>query len=669
MRARREAVPVTPDGPFPSAHRGLSVPASSPLRVRRDLPEPFWKTSRRGAAHRVFTTQFSLFMDKPTVPTSAENPSAGVSVSGSLPDPSSAAVASGAAPATASDAVPVAASGAASAAASDSRPARKSRSRSKAASQSGSQSKSRSKSRTQPEPRPDPDTGSRSASGVGSGDVPDPASGPISASEPLSGPESGSAGGPVQATAPPTFADFAQTVYPFLELQPFHRVYYRVLEAFAQGRIPRLIVTMPPQHGKSVGATTLLPAYLLGLDPDCRVAIASYSGALASKFNRRVQRILDSREYAEFFPATTIKQGTRPPSYIRTADEVEIIGRRGSLLSVGREGSLTGNRVDCFLLDDLYKDAMEANSPLVRANCWEWYTSVVRTRMHNRSRELVVFTRWHEEDLIGSIAAREPVEALHTWAQLDAPPAGGWLHLNFEALKASPPTELDPRAEGEALWEEQQGAALLAAKRRLDPLQFEAMYQGHPTAREGLLYGLHFAEYDTLPREIVRRASYTDTADTGDDYLCSLAYVVDVDGVIYITDAVYTRDPMEVTERLVAEMFVRSDTRQAAVESNNGGRGFARAVQALAPDVRVEWFHQSGNKEARILSNAATALHLVRFPRGWALRWPELYGHLTTYRRTFRANRWHDAADVVTGIVEREAADRSRRRLRGVRFL
>ncbi|MBQ5394061.1 MAG: terminase, partial [Alistipes sp.] len=180
-----------------------------------------------------------------------------------------------------------------------------------------------------------------------------------------------------------SFADFALEVYPFLELQPFHRTYYRILEAFARGRIRRLIVTMPPQHGKSVGATTLLPAYLLGLDPDLRVAIASYSGMLASKFNRRVQRILSDREYAALFPDTTIKQGTKPPGYIRTSDEVEIIDRRGSLLSVGREGSLTGNRVDCFILDDLYKDAMEANSPLIRENCWEWYTSVVRTRMHN----------------------------------------------------------------------------------------------------------------------------------------------------------------------------------------------------------------------------------------------------------------------------------------------
>lgn len=465
-----------------------------------------------------------------------------------------------------------------------------------------------------------------------------------------------------------SFTDFALAVYPFLELQPFHRAYYRVLEAFALGRVRRLIVTMPPQHGKSVGASTLLPAYLLGLYPDQQVAVASYSALLASKFNRRVQRIIDSCEYASLFPATTLKRGGRPAGYLRTADEAEIVGRRGGILSVGREGSLTGNRVDCFVLDDLYKDAMEANSPLVRENCWEWYTSVVKTRMHNASRELIVFTRWHDEDLIGELMRRERVDELSSWAQLDQP-AEGWLHLNFEALKSSEPTETDPRGRGEALWEARHGAALLASKRRLDPLRFECMYQGHPSAREGLLYGEQFARYDLLPREIVRWGNYTDTADTGDDYLCSLCYAVDADGVIYITDAVYTREPMEVTEELVAAMLRESGTRQAAVESNNGGRGFARAVQRLAPAVRVEWFHQSGNKEARILSHSATVLHLVRFPQGWRERWPELYAHLVSYRRLFRANRWHDAADVLTGIVEREASGVNRARLKGVRFL
>ena len=469
--------------------------------------------------------------------------------------------------------------------------------------------------------------------------------------------------------AKPSFIDFSGQVYPFLEFTPFHRTYYKVLEAFAEGRIRKLIVSMPPQHGKSVGATTLLPAYMLGLDPDMRIAIASYSGTLASKFNRRVQRIIESREYEALFPDTTIKRGTKPAGYIRTSDEVEIIGRKGELISVGREGSLTGNRVDCFILDDLYKDAMEAQSPVVRDNCWDWYTSVVRTRMHNTSRELIVFTRWHEDDLIGTLMRTEPCRMLRSWDDIAEADPAEWLYLNFEALKASEPTPLDPRAEGEALWPEQQSSELLLSKRRLDPVRFEAMYQGHPSSREGLLYGDNFREYESLPRDIVARASYTDTADMGDDYLCSVAYAIDTDGVIYITDVVYSRESMEHTERLVVAMFKANDTRRAYVESNNGGRGFARSLQRQAPTVRVEWFHQSGNKEARILSNSATVLHTIRFPRGWNMRWPEFYAHLTTYRRLFRANRHDDAADVLTGIVEREVTASSWGRWHRVNFL
>ena len=464
------------------------------------------------------------------------------------------------------------------------------------------------------------------------------------------------------------FSDFSKMVYPFLELQSFHSTYYRVLEEFAAGRIRKLIVSMPPQHGKSVGASTLLPAYMLGLNPDLRIAVASYSASLASKFNRRVQRIMDSSEYGENYPETRIKSLGRQSPYIRTSDEVEIIDHEGGLLSVGREGSLTGNRVDCFILDDLYKDAMEANSPLIRENCWEWYASVVRTRMHNDSQELIVFTRWHEEDLIGSLKALEPCVELREWADIEKVEDSGWLHLNFEALKTGVPTEIDPRQAGEALWPERQSVELLEAKRRLDPMRFEAMYQGRPTSRGGLLYSDGFAEWDVLPDHIVRRANYTDTADMGDDYLCSVSYAVDADGVIYVLDVVYSREPMEVTENLVADMLQRSEVRSALIESNNGGRGFARAVQRLVPRVKIDWFHQSANKQARILSHSATVLHLLRFPRGWAQRWPELYAHLVSYRRDFQSNRWHDAADVVTGIVEREGSD-SLRSNRKIHFL
>ena len=469
-------------------------------------------------------------------------------------------------------------------------------------------------------------------------------------------------------TTKPSFESFAKHVYPFLELTPFHTTYYRILEAYAEGRIRKLIVSVPPQHGKSVGSTTLLPAYMLGLDPDQRIAIASYSGTLASKFNRRVQRIIESREYAELFPDTTIKQGTKPAGYIRTSDEVEIIGHKGELLSVGREGSLTGNRVDCFILDDLYKDAMEANSPVVRSNCWEWYTSVVRTRMHNTSRELIVFTRWHEEDLIGRLMATESFRELNTFEDIDKVEDGEWLYLNFEALKTSPATEIDPRSKGEALWPVQQSKSLLLKKRRLDPQRFEAMYQGHPVSREGLLYSSNFREYDKLPRDIIKRGNYTDTADTGSDYLCSVSYVVDSDGVVYLTDVVYTQEPMEISERLVAAMLTKNDTRIAYVESNNGGRGFARALQRQLPRTKVEWFHQSGNKEARILSNSATVLHTLRVPENWHLLWPEFYAHLTTFKREFKANSHDDAADTLTGIIEREVSG-GERKIQRVKFI
>ena len=461
------------------------------------------------------------------------------------------------------------------------------------------------------------------------------------------------------------FENFATAVYPFVELQPFHRSYYRLLEAFAAGKVRKLIITMPPQHGKSLGASTLLPAYMLGLNPDLRIAIASYSATLASKFNRRVQRILESDEYAELFPETTIKKNGRNSSYIRTADEVEIIGHHGSLISVGREGSLTGNRVDCFILDDLYKDAMEANSPIVRENCREWYTSVVRTRMHNASQEIMVFTRWHEEDLIGTIRSCENVVDLTEWAELESVDSDTWVALNFEALKVSEATEIDPREIGQALWEEQHSAKLLASKRRLDPRKFECLYQGNPSSKEGLLYGDGFATYTTLPKEIVRYANYTDTADMGDDYLCSVCYAVDSDGMIYVTDIVYSREPMEVTESLVSQMLNNSNTRVATIESNNGGRGFARVVQRLCPGVRVEWFHQSDNKEARILSNSATVMHSIRMPEGWNRRWNEFYNHIVTYRRLFNSNRWHDAVDVLTGIVENCSGNKVRK----VKFL
>ena len=459
-------------------------------------------------------------------------------------------------------------------------------------------------------------------------------------------------------------------MFPSFRATPFHTRYYALLDAFAEGRIRRLMITLPPQHGKSLGSSVALPAWLLGKNPDLHIAIASYSASLAQKFNKRVQRLIDSPAYNALFPDTTIKAAGRTGSYQRTSELTEIVGHTGDLVAVGREGSLTGNPVDVFIIDDLYKDAMEANSPTVRDNCWDWYTSVVRTREHNASQELIVFTRWHKEDLIGRIMQKERVVELKEWSQLDTLSPSDWLHLNLEALKTTPATELDPRSVGEALWEERHSAELLREKQRLDALQFEAMYQGRPSDAAGLLYGDNFKTYTALPspNEVVRKGNYTDTADTGDDYLCSMSYSVGLDGNIYIEDVVYSREKMEITEPLVAKMLTECGTREALIESNNGGRGFARNVGRLAPKVSVGWFHQSANKESRILSNASTVLRTIRMPLDWKERWGDMAAHLMGYNRRFRTNRWHDAADVLTGIVESELSRTVRKRILSTGF-
>jgi len=199
-------------------------------------------------------------------------------------------------------------------------------------------------------------------------------------------------------------------------LTPFHLSYYKVLNEFAQGRIKRLIITVPPQHGKSEGSTRLLPAYMLGLNPNLKIAIASYADTLAKNFNRSIQRIISDDKYNSIFPNTRLSDGD--DRYVKNSKEFEIVEYDGGLRSLGRSGSITGNPVNVFILDDLYKDSMEGNSPIIRDSVWEWYVSAVKTRLRNDSQELIVFTRWHEDDLIGRIEEKETVIELKSMSDI-----------------------------------------------------------------------------------------------------------------------------------------------------------------------------------------------------------------------------------------------------------
>ena len=446
---------------------------------------------------------------------------------------------------------------------------------------------------------------------------------------------------------------FTRHTLPTFSPAPFHLAYYEVLTRFAMGEIKKLMITMPPQHGKSEGATRRLPAFVLGQDPDKRIAIVSYNAIKARKFNRELQRIMDDDRYYELFPQTLLagqasyqEQGRRSRNYARNSDECEIVGYQGSFKTIGVGGSLTGEPVDMLIMDDLYKDASSAWSPVIRQNVADWYDTVASTRLHNDSQQLMVFTRWHMEDLAGRLLEQEGV-----YDPIENPQ--GWLLVSFPAIQNRPPSEQDPRVEGEPLWPERHSLSKLLEIKGRSPTVFESLYQQNPQPSQGLMYE-EFTCYTDLPSRSYSVA-YIDAADSGADYLCALFYKEAEDGN-YITDVLYTKDPMEVTETTLTYMLQQHQVERCHIESNNGGNLFVSNLQQRSWDMgnrltRFNPFHQNQNKTARIFAASASVQKLIKMPLDWKKRFPKFARDLTGYLRV-GTNAHDDAPDALTGSIE-----------------
>lgn len=434
--------------------------------------------------------------------------------------------------------------------------------------------------------------------------------------------------------------------------------------------------TFIPTHN-SEGSSRKLPAFMLGLNPDTKICIGSYAATIARDFNRDVQRIIDTPSYRELFPETHLNGSnvvTMANTYLRNSDVIEMVGHKGSLRVVGRGGSLTSKTVDVSILDDVYKDYAEGNSPIVRNAAWKWYTTVVRTRLHNDSQELIVFTRWHDDDLIGRIEkSGETVIEIKSWDDVKNIPAGAWVRINFEGLKTGEPTEIDPREPGAALWDRRHSRAKLEGQRALDPVQFQCLYQGNPGNAEGKLYRNPFRTYVDKSEwgTYVRSGNYTDVADEGDDFTFSACYDIYKSGneawneqkkrfepILYalITDMVFTQENTEITAVTVPEMINRCGTQKAWIESNNGGAGFEKLIRKKIKAIS-EPFYQGANKESRIITNSASVNAQIIMPLGWEERFPKIHEHVTGFLRDFPANEHDDPEDGLTGIYEKELAD------------
>lgn len=269
------------------------------------------------------------------------------------------------------------------------------------------------------------------------------------------------------------FRQFIPYVNPSYSRQWYHTLIADKCQLLLEGKIKKLMVFIPPQHGKSEIISRCFPAWALGRNPDLKIVGSSYTIDLAAQFSRSIQRIIDSKEYQEIFPGTHLngsKLRTDTKGYLRNVDIFETVGHRGFYKAVGVGGGLTGTPVDIGIIDDPVKDAAEAYSATYRQRVWDWYTSVLLTRLHNESKQLFIMTRWHEDDLAGRILAHED----------------DWDVLSIPAIcEVHHDGGISKREVGDALWPERHSLERLRKAEKRSARVFSALYQQHPTADGG----------------------------------------------------------------------------------------------------------------------------------------------------------------------------------------
>lgn len=242
------------------------------------------------------------------------------------------------------------------------------------------------------------------------------------------------------------------------------RILDRALVDAASGRIPRLLVEMPPRHGKSTLVSQHFPAWYLATFPDRRLILASYEAAFAASWGRQARELFGSWGPRIWNQSVSDSAASSEWWWIR--------GHSGYMATAGVGGPLTGKGASLIVIDDPVKNAEEARSPLQRARAWDWYRSVLRTRLEPGGGIVLVMSRWHEDDLAGRLLAEAK--------------AGGeaWTELRLPALAEQD----DPlgRLPDTALWPDRFDAPELKATRRtIGPHWWNALYQGRPTADSG----------------------------------------------------------------------------------------------------------------------------------------------------------------------------------------
>lgn len=450
-----------------------------------------------------------------------------------------------------------------------------------------------------------------------------------------------------------------------------HKRMFQALQDVVDGKIKKLIINMPPRYSKTEVAIKQFISYCFALNPICKFLHLSYSDLLVNDNSATVQSIMSEPLYKTLFPDSQLEKEKKSSSTrwkTKKGGELYAVSTQGQVTGFGaglvdeddEEESyenltldkemnellgLIGAKENIFngaiLIDDPLKPE-DAESDVVRERINTRFESTIRNRTNSRNTPIIIIMqRLHEHDLCGYLMEIEPDE---------------WTVLSLPAI------EIDEDGNEIPLWPMKHTLEELHKMRAVNSLIFDTQYMQDPKPKEGLMYNQGFKTYikEQLPtgKDALCKWNYTDTADTGADALCSICFI-DTPTYAYITDVIFTDAPMEVTEPKTAEMLALNGTVKARIESNNGGRGFARSVKRILRTVlknfrcNVETFTQTNNKYVRIYTQSANVMNDILMPEGWEKKWPKFYNAIMSYRKDNKKKSQHDdAPDTLTGVYE-----------------
>jgi len=308
-------------------------------------------------------------------------------------------------------------------------------------------------------------------------------------------------------------------------------------EQVANKESPRLMLFMPPRHGKSTLASVAFPAWHLGRHPDHEFISCSYSGSLAMNFSRKVRQLLREPVYKNVFEKSRLDKDSQSVESWQTT-------QGGGYVAAGVGGGITGKGAHVMVIDDLVKNREDAESENNREATWDWYTSTAYTRLSPGGGILVILTRWHDDDLAGKLL-RQAEEGEDQW----------------EVIKYPALAEEDEkfRKVGESLHPERYNVdALEQIRKAIGPRDWSALYQQNPVSDEGDYFSRDMIRYFENDEIDTSQLNYYCAWDLAigqrdrNDYSVGIVVGVDEYDNLFVVDVVRGKyDGFELVEQIL----------------------------------------------------------------------------------------------------------------------